>query len=125
VFVSAADQTDLDGARALLKACLPRFPTLRKIWADGGYTGKLVSWVNETFGIDLEIVKRTDDLSGFVLIPRRWVVERTFGNLGRYRRLTKEYELLPEHSESMVKVAASKMLLNRITQTETKADLQT
>ena len=108
-----------------MTACIKRFPTLRKIWADSSYSGKLLSWVKEAFGIDLEIVKRSDDLSGFVLIPRRWVVERTFGNLGRYRRLTKDYELLPQHSESMVKVAASKILLNRMTTTQTMAGLQT
>lgn len=125
MYVSAADQTDRDGAKALLNACAKRFPTVKKIWADGGYTGNLLVWVKETFGIDLEIVKRTDDLAGFVVVPRRWVIERTFGNLGRYRRWTRDCELLPEHSETMVKVAMSKILLNRITKPEITAGLQT
>jgi putative transposase len=117
VWVSAADQTDRDGAKALLTACAKRFPTLKKLWADSGYSGKLVTWVKEQFDIDLEIVTRTDDRPGFVVEPRRWVVERTFGNLGRYRRLTRDCELLPQHSETMVKVAMSKILLNRLTAT--------
>lgn len=115
VFVAAADQTDRDGAKTLLQQCKPRLPRLTKLWADSGYSGKLVDWMQEQLQIDLEIVKRTDDLSGFVVLPRRWVVERTFAWLGRYRRLAKDYELRPEHSESMIYVAMTKLMLARLT----------
>jgi putative transposase len=114
VFVSAADQNDREGAKQLLQACKGQFPRLQKIWADGQYTGWLIGWAAEEFDICLEIVQRNDDLSGFVVLPRRWVVERTFAWLGRYKRLVRDYELCPEHSESMVYVAMTHLLLQRL-----------
>lgn len=75
---------------------------LELIWADSRYSGARV-----------EIVKRTD--SGFKVLPRRWVVERTFGWLGRYRRLSKDYQLLPEVSESMIYAAMVRLMLRRLT----------
>jgi len=114
VFVSAADQNDRDGAKALLLACQGRYPRLRKIWADGQYTGWLIGWIAQELDACLEIVERNDDQSGFVLLPRRWVVERTFAWLGRYKRLLRDYEFCPEHSESMVYVAMSHILLRRL-----------
>jgi putative transposase len=90
------------------------YPRLAKIWADGQYTGPLVGWVSDKLGACLEIVKRSDDVSGFVVQPRRWVVERTFAWLGRYKRLVRDYELCPEHSESMIYVAMTHLLLRRL-----------
>jgi putative transposase len=75
---------------------------LELIWADAGYSGQLVDWVNSTYGWILEIVKRSDDVKGFQVLPRRWVVERTFGWLGRYRRLSKDYEGLTESSQALI-----------------------
>ncbi len=114
VFVSAADQNDREGAKQLLGDCKGDFPRLRKIWADGQYTGWLIDWASETLDICLEIVLRSDDVSGFEVLPRRWVVERTFAWLGRYKRLAKDYEFKPELSESMVYVASIQMLLHRL-----------
>ena len=71
------------------------FPRLALLWADGGYAGKLVGWVASVTGWTLEIVKRSDDQKGFVVLPKRWIVERTFGWFGRYRRLSKDYEEHP------------------------------
>ena len=65
---------------------------IRKIWADGGYNGRVIEELQERTGIDIEVVKRTDDMSGFVVLPRRWVVERTFGWMERCRLLNREYE---------------------------------
>jgi putative transposase len=62
----------------------------------------------------LEIVKRCDDVTGFKILPRRWVVERTFGWLGKYRRLSKDYEMLPENSEAMIYVALINLMLHRL-----------
>lgn len=77
------------------------FRTLSLIWADGGYAGKLILWVKWFCRrCVLEIVKRTDDMKGFVLLPKRWVVERTFGWFNHYRRLSKDYESLIRNSES-------------------------
>jgi putative transposase len=84
------------------------------IWADGGYAGKLIDWVKEFTSWTLEIVKRNDDLKGFHVLPRRWVVERTFGWLGRYRRLSKDYEQLPENSEAMALIAMINLMSKRL-----------
>lgn len=90
------------------------YARLKHIWADGQYTGDLIEWVWEELGICLEVVEREAGERGFRLLPRRWVVERTFAWLGRYKRLVKDYELCPEHSESMVYVAMSHLLLQRL-----------
>ena len=108
VVVHPANVQDRDGAKLVLEAIRGRFHRLKKIWADGGYAGALVEWVRSTFrarGLALEIVTRPDDATGFVVLPRRWVVERTFGWLGRYRRLSKDYERLPETSETLIYIA--------------------
>jgi putative transposase len=78
---------------------------LSRIWADGAYAGELVQWVKMACRWTLEIVNRTDDLKGFQVLPHRWVVERTFGWLNRYRRLAKDYERSCESSEAMIQVA--------------------
>ena len=96
---------------ALLKE---RFARLRLLWADGGYSGKLVDWVRSFAGRVLEIVKRSDDQKGFVVLPRRWVVERTFGWLSRYRRLSKDYAFLPASSEAMIYLAMIHIMVRRL-----------
>ena len=115
MFVTAADLDEREGAKSLLREVAKRFPRLAKIWADSGYTGPFGEWVKEQFGIEVEIIKRTDDLKGFKIVPRRWVVERTFGWFGRFKRLSKDYELLPEHSESMIYLAMMRLMLRRLT----------
>src|SRR5262249_35579828 len=87
---------------------------LQLIWADGGYAGQLVDWVSDFGDWTLEIVKRSDDVRGFKVLPRRWVVERTLGWLGRYRRMSKDFERLPATSESLVFIAMSKLMLARL-----------
>ena len=84
------------------------------IWADAGYSGKLVDWVNSVCGWMLEIVKRSDDIKGFQVLPRRWVVERTFGWLGRYRRLSKDYEGLTESSQALIYAAMIHIMVKRL-----------
>ncbi len=114
VIVHAANIQDRDGAKKVLEKARECFGRLRVIWADGGYAGQLVQWVEETCHWILEIVKRSDDVKGFVVLPRRWVVERTFGWLGRYRRLSKDYEGLIETSESMVYAAMVHLMVRRL-----------
>lgn len=87
-----------------------RWCRLKLIWADGGYPS-IVEKVRQQFGWGLEIVKRSDDMKGFQVLPRRWVVERTFGWLGRYRRLARDYEHTTSSSESMVYVASIHRML--------------
>jgi len=94
--------------------CKGDFPRLVKIGADGQYTGWSIDWACETSGTGIEIVLRSEDVSGFSVLPRRWVVERTFAWSGRYKRLAKDYELNPAHSERMIYTAMSQNLLKRL-----------
>jgi putative transposase len=114
VVVHAADIQDRDGAKLLLAAVRGKLPRLRLIWADGGYAGQLIEWVRECCNWVLDIIKRSDSRRGFVVLPRRWVVERTFGWLGRYRRLSKDYEELPQTGEAMVYAAMIHLMTRRL-----------
>ena len=99
VIVHSAGIQDRDGAVLVLDKIRQRFPWLELIWADAGYNAHQVKGaVARSPGLRLEIVKRTDDIKGFVVLPRRWVVERTFSWFGRNRRLAKDYENLAELS---------------------------
>lgn len=90
------------------------FPGLRLIWADGGYAGKLIAWCLRMCGWVLEIVKRSDTAKGWVLLPRRWVVERTFGWLSQCRALARDYEFHPQTSEALIQVAMIHLMLRRL-----------
>jgi putative transposase len=116
VVVHAASIQDRDGAKLGLKA-LSAMMRLRRvlIWADGAYTGALVTWCQQQLQITLEIVSRPTDTKGFVLLPRRWVVERTFAWLGNYRRLSKDYEENIPSSEGMIYLASIHRMLKFIT----------
>ena len=111
--VHPADIQDRDGAKLVLEK-LTDFPRLKKIWADGAYAGKLVDWAKEFGKWILEIVKRSDDAVGFEVLPHRWIVERTFAWLGRFRRLSKDYEALIETSEAMIRVAMIRLMIRRL-----------
>lgn len=112
--VHPANVQDRDGAKLVIGKIKGLFPRLHLIWADGGYAGKLIDWVKEFGGWVLQIVKRTDDMKGFVVLPRRWVVERTFGWLGRCRRLSKDYEQTIESSEAMIYIAMIGLMARRL-----------
>jgi len=117
VVVHAADVQDRDGARLVLAALAHKFRRLRLVWADGGYCGQLVEWVRALRQRDklrLEIVKRSDDMAGFVVLPKRWIVERTFAWLYRCRRLSKDYEYLTSTSETMIQVVMINLMLRRL-----------
>jgi putative transposase len=114
VVVHAASLQDRDGAKLVLAKLVGKVPRLRKIWADGGYAGQLVAWVLALGGWILEIVKRSDDVSGFAVLPKRWIVERTFAWLGKYRRLSKDYEAKPETSETMIYLAMIHLMVRRL-----------
>jgi len=114
VVVHAAHLQDREGAKLLFERARWSFRRLRKIWADGAYRGKLVDWVLRHCGWFLEIVQRTDPAQGFMVLPKRWIVERTFAWLGRYRRLSKDYEALPRSSEAMVYLAMIHLMVRRL-----------
>ncbi len=114
VVVHSAGLQDPAGARLVLGPMAARFPRLSLIWADDIYKGPLVRWVWCCFGWVLQIVRRSDDGKGFQVLPLRWVVERTFAWLGRYRRLSKDYDFLPKTSETMIYAAMSLLMLRRL-----------
>lgn len=112
VLVTAGNVTDRQAARVLLPRLRERFRKITLVWADGGYRGRLVAWAQEKLQLTLEIVKRSDDMNGFVVLPRRWVVERTLGWLMRSRRLVRDFETLPASSEAFIYFSQA-MLMSR------------
>ncbi len=114
VVVHAANIQDRDGAKLVLVKLVGRFGRLKLIWADGGYAGQLIDWARQLGRWVLEIVKRSDDVSGFVILPKRWIVERTFAWLNRYRRLSKDYETLTDSSENVIYLAMIHLMLRRL-----------
>ena len=112
--VTSADVTDREAARPLIETVLAEHPRLQKLWADQNYSGELVEWANGFEQFELEIVKRPDGAHGWVLLPKRWIVERTFGWWGRYRRLSKDYEATGESSEDLIYAAMINNMLHRL-----------
>ena len=117
VVVTAANVQDRDGAMSLLASLRHHFSRLRLIWADQAYAGDLITWVwglRPWRNVRLAIVKRPEGIKEFLLLPKRWIVERTFAWLGRYRRLSKDYEYLPQTSETMIRVAMIHLMVRRL-----------
>lgn len=119
VVVSAANVQDRDGARLVAHAMRhfgPALPWLTHLWADAGYSGPLGDELREQMGWEVEIVTRTDDQAQgtFAVQPHRWIVERTIGWWGGFRRLTKDYEYQVESSEAMIYAGMSHLLLRRL-----------
>ena len=118
VVVHAANTQDRLGARRVLEGIKEAFARLQLIWVDSGYQSRpLREWLNQlrvAQPVEMEVVKRTDEQKGFHVLPKRWVVERTFGWLGRHRRLSKDYEKLPATSETLIRLAMIKLMLRRL-----------
>ncbi|RSO04539.1 IS5 family transposase [Streptomyces sp. WAC 06783] len=128
--VSPANVSDRDGAAVLLARCADKFPRLRHLWADQGYRGRdFLAWVQEETGITIQIVQRKDGgfrgtwakadappraVPTFAVVPRRWVIERSFVWLGRYRRLSKDYQYLAASQENAIYLATVMLLLHRV-----------
>jgi transposase len=102
VLVTGAHVQDRDAARLLLWALRTCYPTIRLLWADGGYSGQLVEWAATTLALTVEIVRKLAGQIGFQVLPRRWVAERTFAWINRCRRTVRDYERLPAHHAAMV-----------------------
>lgn len=115
VWVSTAKLSDREAVWWWLEVVCAAIPTMRKLFADQGYTGAIEQWAQEQCGIVLDIIKKKKGQAGFVLLPRRWVVERTFAWLGRNRRLAKDYEQVTECSETWIYLASIRLLLTRLT----------
>lgn len=123
----AANLSDRDGARQVLASVPEYCPTLQQIWVDAGYTGGLVDWAKQTLGLTLTVVKRPSRWvrlpadqeppplpARMPVLPRRWVVERTLAWLGRWRRLSKDYEQLPATEVAWIQVAMIQLMTRRL-----------
>lgn len=133
--VHAANVTDRLGGQRLLEAIPHRataLPRLRHLWVDSAYQGSFKTWVEQTLGWTVAVVKRPSRWvwvapgqeppeipGGFQVLPRRWVVERTLGWLGRWRRTSKDYEYLPETSECVIYAVMSRLMLRRLATSDT------
>jgi putative transposase len=116
VVVTPADTTERDGAKAVLARVLTWLTWLRLLWVDGGYTGAtFANWVKALRPkLAVQVVKRSDDVRGFKVLPRRWVVERTFGWLMHHRRLVRDYERTITSAEAFVYLAMIRIQLRRL-----------
>lgn len=116
VVVHPANWQDREGLRQLLHK-VPLFPRWTKLLVDGGYESEALSqWCQAWFGVEMEVVKRPEEAKGFVLLKRRWVVERTFAWLGKYRRLSKDYEASPLTSATFIYAAMVHLMVRRLSQ---------
>jgi transposase len=115
VMVSTAGVQDRDGAFRLLSLLRERFSTIQLVWADGGYAGRLVTWAAKVIRLTVTIVKRSDDVKGFAVLPRRWVVERTLAWLTGNRRLVRDYERRADTHEAMTTIAMIALMSRRLT----------
>jgi transposase len=113
VVVHSAGIQDRTGARAVLIRLFGIITNFKKIYVDGGYAGKLLAWSHAMFGWVIEVVKRNES-GKFVVLPKRWIVERTFAWLAQYRRLNRDYEISPRQSEALIKLAMIRLMLKRL-----------
>lgn len=116
--VHSASVQDRAGARRVLTGIRARFPQLGLVWVDGGYVNsvdaKLVDWAHQQENLEIVCVPRNADVKGFQVLPRRWVVERTFGWITRCRRLARDYERKPAHAEAMIQFAMIRLMAARL-----------
>ncbi|MEU9349204.1 IS5 family transposase [Streptomyces sp. NPDC048278] len=114
VLVTPASTTDRDAARILLPTARSRLRRLSKIWADGGYRGHLQDWAAQHLGLVLDVVLRHEDVQGFQILPRRWVVERSFARLLRSRRLVRDYERRTDTGEAVIRWSMIALMNRRL-----------
>jgi putative transposase len=112
--VHSAGIQDRDGAKLVCEPAKPECPRLERVYADGAYAGPLEEWVAMTLGWTLEVVKRPTGAQGFVVLPKRWIVERTLAWLSRFRRLSKDYEETSSSSEAWIRISMIRLMLRRL-----------
>ena len=113
-WVTPASVSDREGAKELFRRVWLSYPDLH-VFADGNYDGPLVGWAKTCWNYALEIVTKPEGQTGFSVLPRRWVVERTFAWLGQWRRLAKDYEQSPWSEMAFIQIAMIGLMLNRTT----------
>ena len=107
--------SEAEGAKRLLEQVREQLPRLALVWMDGGYEHRIEAWVAEHCHFRVQIVKRSEGTKGWELLPKRWVVERTYGWLNRWRGLAREYDYLPETTRAKILLAMSRLMLRRLT----------
>ena len=113
--VQAGNEQERLGAKEVFATLAEQVPTLRRIWVDGGYSGPLVQGYGQAMNCQVEVVAKPAGQQGFAVLPRRWVVERTFGWLGKYRRLAgRDYETTPASSETWIRICMSNLMVRRL-----------
>ncbi|MEV7905868.1 IS5 family transposase [Streptomyces anulatus] len=115
VMVTPASLTDRDAAKELLFRLRLMHPEITIVWADSAYAGKLVTWAKKYLSLTIKTVSRPKDASGFIVLPRRWVVERTWAWMMHARRHARDYERLVQHSETLITWAAITLMTRRLT----------
>lgn len=113
-WITTADVQDRDAVQAVLPIAAQQHTELKKVWADGAYVGPQVQAIAKESGIEIEVVKRTDKAKGFIPLPKRWIVERTFGWLSRERRLSKDYERKESSSEAYIHLGMIRLMIRRL-----------
>jgi putative transposase len=121
IIVHAASIQDRDGAKLLVLRIKDRLPRVTLVWADGGYRGELIQWFRNEADWTLEIVKRDADLSTFKVLPKRWIVERTFGWLMFWRIMNRHHERKHDTAENIIRIAMTRNMLRFLTQKEDAA----
>jgi len=114
ILITPASVQDRDGGRRLLWRLRHDLPTIRLVWADAGYAGKLVTWAQQVLTLTVQIIRKRLGVHHFEVLPRRWVVERTFSWLGKCRRLAVDYERKPEHHQAWVQWAMVRLMVKRL-----------
>jgi len=115
VIVTMAGLQDRDAGHRLLARLRERFTTITWVWADAGYAGRMLVWARNVLHLTVQIVKRSEP--GFVVLPRRWVVERTFAWISKHRRCVRDYETKPDHHEAMIHIAMIMTMSRRLART--------
>lgn len=112
--VTGADTPEREGGEDVLIEMKGLYRRLKRLWADGGFSGDDFAQTAKRLGREVEVVRRSDDVKGFTVLPKRWIVERTFAWLGRYRRLSKDYETLASSSIAMIQLAMTNLMIHRL-----------
>ncbi|GHG72525.1 hypothetical protein GCM10018980_68380 [Streptomyces capoamus] len=126
LLVTPADVQDRDAARVLLTRLHAEHPEIVLVWADNGYGGEeFATWAQHTLGITVKVVSRPKDAKGFVLLPKRWVVERSNSWTMRARRNARDYERLMSHAEAHIQWAFITLMTRRLTRRNRRTEVAT
>jgi transposase len=114
VMVTRADITDREAAKEILVRLRLLHPEISLVWADSAYSGQLIEWAKKYLNLTINVIARPPGLPGFIVLPRRWIVERSLAWIMKARRNARDYERLPQHSEAMITWSAITLMTRRL-----------